>query len=59
MTVVLDLLLIPTYGAMGAAVASTVTYLLTDGALLVLLARVGRAETRAADSAPAPVQVPT
>ena len=58
-TVVLDLLLIPAYGAMGAAVASTVTYLLTDGALLVLLARVGRAETRAADSAPAPVQVPT
>ena len=58
-TVVLDLLLIPAYGAMGAAVASTVTYLLTDGALLVLLARVGRAEIREADSHTAPVQVPT
>jgi O-antigen/teichoic acid export membrane protein len=33
-TVVLDLLLIPTYGALGAAVASAVAYLTTDLVLL-------------------------
>jgi O-antigen/teichoic acid export membrane protein len=42
-TVVLDLVLIPAYGVMGAAVASTTTYLLTDATLLVLLRRVGTA----------------
>ena len=57
-TVVLDLLLIPGYGAIGAALASTIAYLVSDGALLVLLARVGRAETARRQPA-APVQVPT
>ncbi len=37
LTVVLDLLLIPPYGVMGAAVASTATYLLADAALIALL----------------------
>ncbi len=51
-TVALDLLLIPAYGAMGAAIASTVTYLLTDGTLLFLMRRVGRrSPTRAAGTA--------
>jgi O-antigen/teichoic acid export membrane protein len=38
-TVVLDLLLIPQFGALGAAVASTAAYLATDGLLIVLLVR--------------------
>jgi O-antigen/teichoic acid export membrane protein len=37
LTVVLDVLLIPHFGAMGAAVASTAAYLLADGLLVVLL----------------------
>ena len=44
LTVILDIVLIPTYGVNGAAIASTVTYLLTDGALVVLLLRVSRRE---------------
>lgn len=56
-TVALDIALIPAYGAMGAAVASTVTYLLTDAALLLLLRRVGERSTE--QPAPAIVQVPT
>jgi O-antigen/teichoic acid export membrane protein len=39
-TVVLDLLLIPVYGVMGAAFASMVTYLLADAALLLMARRV-------------------
>ena len=42
LTVVLDLLLIPRFGVMGAAVASTTTYLLTDAALILLLLRVSK-----------------
>lgn len=41
-TVVLDLLLIPRHGAMGAAVASTSAYLLTDLLLVVLLVRLSK-----------------
>ena len=40
-TVLLDVLLIPRYGVMGAAFASTTAYLLTDAALLVMLRRAG------------------
>jgi O-antigen/teichoic acid export membrane protein len=38
-TVVLDLLLIPRFGALGAAAASTAAYLATDALLIVLLLR--------------------
>jgi O-antigen/teichoic acid export membrane protein len=38
-TVVLDVLLIPTHGAMGAAIASTAAYLSTDAVLIGLLLR--------------------
>ena len=38
-TVVLDLLLIPRYGATGAAVASAATYLLADGLLVLMMLR--------------------
>jgi O-antigen/teichoic acid export membrane protein len=38
-TVVLDLLLIPRYGATGAAVASATTYLLADGLLILMMLR--------------------
>jgi O-antigen/teichoic acid export membrane protein len=48
LTVVLDLLLIPRYGAMGAAFASTATYLLADGALITLLLRLSRRDRDAA-----------
>lgn len=41
-TVLLDLLLIPSHGAVGAAVASTVAYLLSTAVLLALFVRVGR-----------------
>jgi O-antigen/teichoic acid export membrane protein len=37
LTVVLDLALIPRYGATGAAVASTIAYLAADGCLIALL----------------------
>ena len=42
-TVVLDLLLIPRHGALGAAVASCVAYLLSDGLLVIVLLRARRA----------------
>jgi O-antigen/teichoic acid export membrane protein len=46
-TVVLDLLLIPRYGALGAATASTAAYLCTDGMLVGLLLRLsGRSPLR-------------
>lgn len=41
-TVVLDLLLIPRFGAMGAAIASTAAYLCTDALLVGLLLRLSR-----------------
>jgi O-antigen/teichoic acid export membrane protein len=60
-TTLLDVLLIPRYGAMGAAFASTTTYLLTDATLVLLLRRVsgsaGPAPAAAAPSA-APVEAP-
>jgi hypothetical protein len=40
--VVLDLLLIPAHGALGAAAASTAAYLTTDALLIVLLLRLSR-----------------
>jgi O-antigen/teichoic acid export membrane protein len=51
-TVVLDLLLIPRHGAMGAAVASAVAYLVSDGVLVLVLLRMNRAVNRAAADAP-------
>lgn len=46
-TVVLDLLLIPRFGAVGAAIASGVTYLTTTGVLAVAFWAVRRAQDRA------------
>lgn len=42
LTVVLDATLIPTHGAMGAAVASTIAYLVSDGVLVAMLLRLTR-----------------
>jgi O-antigen/teichoic acid export membrane protein len=47
-TVALDLALIPPFGVMGAAVASTVTYLTTTTALLVAFHRLGSPDARPA-----------
>jgi O-antigen/teichoic acid export membrane protein len=47
-TVVLDLLLIPPFGVLGAAVASTVAYLTTTGVLLACFRVVARQRSRAA-----------
>jgi O-antigen/teichoic acid export membrane protein len=58
-TVALDVLLIPRFGAMGAAFASTTTYLLADGALVLLLLRLSGRRTSPTRDAPDPVQVPT
>ena len=54
-TVVLDLLLIPRFGVMGAAAASTVTYLTTTAALLVAFRQLGHGvpPVRTAPTAPA------
>jgi O-antigen/teichoic acid export membrane protein len=41
-TTVLDVLLIPRFGAIGAAYASTIAYLVSDGALTLMLLRHGR-----------------
>ena len=50
-TVGLDLLLIPRYGGMGAAAASTAAYLLADAVLLAMLARLsGRRRAAASPS---------
>jgi O-antigen/teichoic acid export membrane protein len=58
LTVVLDLLLIPAYGVMGAAAASTATYLLADAALITLLFRVSSREAQQTPTTQ-PVEVPT
>jgi len=50
-TVLLDLLLIPRFGVMGAAAASTATYLTTTVVLLVAFRWVGAAPSRAASPA--------
>ena len=47
-TLVLDLLLIPTFGVMGAAVASAAAYATTTGVLVACFRAVTRAEGRAA-----------
>jgi O-antigen/teichoic acid export membrane protein len=49
-TVVLDLLLIPPYAAVGAAVASAIAYLVSDGVLLLVLARMSRKLRRPGDA---------
>lgn len=50
-TTVLDVLLIPRFGAVGAAYASMTAYLVSDGTLTVMLLRHGRTtRARAADS---------
>jgi O-antigen/teichoic acid export membrane protein len=41
-TATLDIILVPRYGAMGAAVASTISYLVTDVALVIALLRLTR-----------------
>ena len=51
-TVALDLALIPTYGALGAAVASSVAYLLGDAALVLFALR------RSAEPDPRPAPAP-
>ena len=53
LTVVLDLLLIPHFGIMGAAVASTATYLLTDLTLVLLLWRYTAADLEPTVAVPA------
>jgi O-antigen/teichoic acid export membrane protein len=58
-TVILDVLLIPSYGATGAAVASTTTYLLADGALVLLLLRLSDHRRRRQPAVPDAVEVPT
>jgi O-antigen/teichoic acid export membrane protein len=50
-TIVLDIVLIPAHGAMGAAVASTIAYLISDGVLVAMLLRLS---ARHAAPAPAP-----
>jgi O-antigen/teichoic acid export membrane protein len=46
LTIALDLLLVPRWGATGAAIASTVAYLATTGALLLVFRRLLRARYR-------------
>jgi O-antigen/teichoic acid export membrane protein len=56
LTVVLDILLIPAHGAMGAAMASTVAYLVADTALVTMLLRVSRRDVVAPAPANAAVE---
>ena len=58
-TVVLDLWLIPRFGAMGAAVASTVAYLTSDVLLIVLLLRVSAHHRVTVGRPPAQAEVPS
>lgn len=44
LTVILDITLIPQHGAMGAAIASTVAYLVADGSLVLMLLRTSRSD---------------
>lgn len=57
-TVVLDVVLIPRHGALGAATASAVAYLASDGLLVVVLLRLARAAQRTTPRAPAEVTEP-
>jgi O-antigen/teichoic acid export membrane protein len=57
-TVVLDLLLIPRFGATGAAVASTAAYLVGDGLLVALMLHHSARRATIAEPAPA-VEVPS
>ena len=58
-TIVLDVLLIPRYGAMGAAFASATTYLLADGTLVLLLLRLTNRPAASGPPVPDTVQVPS
>jgi O-antigen/teichoic acid export membrane protein len=58
-TVVLDLLLIPRFGALGAAVASTAAYLSTDALLVYLLLRLTRLPRQRGNRAPVPAEAST
>lgn len=59
LTVVLDVLLIPRHGAMGAAVASTISYLVTDLLLIVLMLRLSAPSARPAAARTGTVGVPS
>lgn len=56
-TVVLDLLLIPRFGALGAAAASCAAYLTSDGLLILLLLRLTASRPRPASPVGDPAQV--
>lgn len=56
-TVALDLLLIPRFGATGAAVASSAAYLTSDGLLVLLLLRLTASHPRAASPLADPAEV--
>jgi O-antigen/teichoic acid export membrane protein len=58
-TVVLDLLLIPRFGALGAAVASTAAYLSTDALLVYLLLRLTRLPRQRGNRSPVPAEAST
>lgn len=58
-TVVLDLLLIPRFGALGAAVASTAAYLSTDALLVYLLLRLTRLPRQRGNRTPVPAEAST
>ena len=58
-TVILDVLLIPPFGALGAAIASTAAYLSTDALLIAVLVRLtGQARARHSTTA-LPVEAPS
>jgi O-antigen/teichoic acid export membrane protein len=59
LTVVLDVLLIPRHGAMGAAVASTVSYLVTDFLLITLMLRLSARSRRPTTAPSGTVEVPS
>jgi O-antigen/teichoic acid export membrane protein len=56
LTVILDITLIPHHGAMGAAIASTVAYLVADSSLVLMLLRTSRSDLSVADPVAAPVE---
>lgn len=57
-TAVLDAALIPSHGAMGAAVASTIAYLVSDGVLVAMLLRLSR-PAQVTTAARSPVEATT
>ena len=57
-TVILDVLLIPRFGVVGAAVASCAAYLTTSLVLLLCFVKVARSYERSASSTPVPAMEP-